>query len=236
MYPDSVDTTLHPTQFDKAALWMEFKPDDTYDPFIDEGQTFLRHSKQRDSCRGQLVSYATELCSRQHRLFAFSIFLGDPWVRLIFWDRAGAVVTERFNFREDGNPLAEFFWRFAHLSDEDRGMDPTVSLATAEEANIAKEKLSRWKNAQERPVYKFLVPDNNNGMREFLAWGSMANADSMIGRATRAYPVYEVATDKVMFMKDAWRSLENGMLKESDTLMLLNEKGVRYVPQICLRR
>lgn len=224
MYKTNVNTTQLPTQFDKVDLWVELNLDADDDPFE------IGNDDELDDYLSQIISCATELCCRQHRLFCFSVFIADPWARFIIWDRSGATATKRFNYRKDGQTLVDFFWRFVHLSDEGRGVDPTVLLATATEEALAKRHLAPWKNSRERPVYKFLVPDDDCGSREFLAWGTMSLPDSMFDRATRAYPVYEIATDRVMFLKDSWRSTEPGMLKESETLQLLNEEGVRYVP------
>ena len=67
-------------------------------------------------CLGQLASYVTEWCTRQHWRFAFSIFIRDPYVQFICWDQAGAIVSERFDYRKNGQLLVDFLWRFTHLS------------------------------------------------------------------------------------------------------------------------
>jgi Fungal protein kinase len=237
MYKEDVDTTRNVTQFDKLELHFEFKPKGSTDPFRDPkpdispeerlAWQFVSDSQSSQHCRGQLATYATEWCTRQHRVFAFSVFIYDPYVRFIRWDRSGIVVTERFNFRTNSQPLVDFLWRFVHLTDVQRGRDNTVREATAEEIQLAHEHLTQWKNVKERPVIVFYIQDGDI-RREFIGWGSMADAESLLGRATRAYPVYEKASGEIRFLKDSWRAAS--LEQESQTLRTLNAAGVRNVP------
>ncbi|KAF4579735.1 hypothetical protein EYR36_001554 [Pleurotus pulmonarius] len=72
--------------------------------------------------------------------------------------------------------------------------------------------------------------------RKFLVWGSLADPDSPLGRATRGYPALEVtdglekAKDApLVFLKEQWRSkaIERG---EIAILRELNKHGVEHVP------
>ncbi|KDQ59769.1 hypothetical protein JAAARDRAFT_153806 [Jaapia argillacea MUCL 33604] len=97
------------------------------DPFQDgENQPFESDAKTRFDARGQIISYASELAARQHRTDLFTIMILGTDARLLRWDRAGAAVTERFNYRQDSS-LAVFIWRFCHLSMEKQGYDPTAT-------------------------------------------------------------------------------------------------------------
>ncbi|GLB40038.1 hypothetical protein LshimejAT787_0705480 [Lyophyllum shimeji] len=237
MYKADVDTSTKRTQFGEIELHFEFKVNHQSDPFADPKRTardkramhqFEALAGQRAESRSQLIHYATEWFNRQHRRFAFSIFIGDPFVRFIRWDRAGAVVSEAFDYRENSQPLIEFLWRFTHHDDAGRGRDPTVRLATAEEIALARPHLEEWKPEKERPFIVFKVPDLDGKPREFIAWGSMSHAGSLTGRCTRAYPVYEVATGKRYFLKDTWRA--HDLAKEADILRELQAARVQYIP------
>ncbi|KAF8871381.1 hypothetical protein CPB84DRAFT_1800893 [Gymnopilus junonius] len=228
MYKDSVDTANNPTQFDKIETILELKPKKRpSDPFNDPISTlseternlfrFEADSFERKECRGQLGSYART-------------WFSHPYARFIRFDRSGGIVSSRFNFREEGNLLADFFWRFSHLNDIQRGIDDTVSRASEEEAILAKSKLSEWAPKKERDVFKLKVPTGNSS-RYFLVWGALADPQSVIGRATRGYPAWDLDGQKVVFLKDSWRSTETGMEKETATLRALNAKGVRNVPK-----
>ncbi|KAG9223604.1 hypothetical protein CCMSSC00406_0009235 [Pleurotus cornucopiae] len=72
--------------------------------------------------------------------------------------------------------------------------------------------------------------------RKFLVWGSLADPEAPLGRATRGYPALEVTdgldkaqTAPVMFLKEQWRSkaIERG---EIAILRELNERGIKHVP------
>ena len=58
-------------------------------------------------------------------------------------DRSGAVVSERFDYTKSPVWLAEFIWRFSHLSDEERGWDVTASLVTRRGSRNSSETRSR---------------------------------------------------------------------------------------------
>ncbi|TFY63093.1 hypothetical protein EVG20_g6468, partial [Dentipellis fragilis] len=133
------------TNWTNIQLFIERKPH-LSDPFHDpapgadrkEHQFVKTGSKEATESRGQMIAYASAQLTMQFRQFCFSISIinGDE-ARLMRWDRGGAIVSERFNFVKDPAPLLEFFWRFNHLSPEQRGMDPSVSPATAEEVAMA---------------------------------------------------------------------------------------------------
>lgn len=159
------------------------------------------------------------------------MYIGGDHARLICWDRSAAVVTEKFDLKGDSQPLIDFLWRFCQLTDEERGRDETVRPATKEEESLADEHISEWKNTKDRPVVVLTIWDEAlKKLREFIAWGSMANADSLTGRCTRAYPVYEKETGKTCFLKDTWRAAT--LERESDILRELNKAGVRNVPRL----
>ena len=193
MYREEVNTEARVTQFENLELHFEFKVDTLSDLLKDppanlqekEAHQFVisNKSQKRKECLGQLASYATEWCTRQHRRFAFSIFIGDPYVRFIRWDRAGAMVSKMFDYRVNGQPLVDFLWRFTHLSPVQRGIDDTVQLANPEETELAKHHLAEWQNHYVWPVIVFKVQDGDQ-MREFIGWGSRADAESLTGRAT----------------------------------------------------
>ena len=70
---------------------------------------------------GQMTRYATAHLAAQFHTHAFSVLVFPKWARLMRWDRAGVVVSERISLNQ--SHLAEFFWRFNHADAEDRGHD-----------------------------------------------------------------------------------------------------------------
>ena len=95
--------------------------------------SFERSTIEGKVFRIRIVSHVQAEFARQHRLFLFQIVLINRFARLVRWDRAGAVVTELFDYVDKPDLLAEFLWRFDHMSDEERGLDTTVTLASMKE-------------------------------------------------------------------------------------------------------
>jgi hypothetical protein len=86
-------------------LQIEVKYDIEDDPFIDspDDQCFEHWTGQSQDTQGQLTSYAMTHLGSQ---FIFSLLLFKQEARILRWDRAGAVVTQRFALHR----VAEFFW------------------------------------------------------------------------------------------------------------------------------
>jgi len=161
------------------------------------------------------------------------LFIGDPSTRLIRADRTGVIVSRAFNFRTEGKVFAEFLWRFSRLTRAGRGFDESVLPASDSQAALAKEKLNSWKppHPYRRPVVVIKVPDGDSE-REVLAWGALSEPESLTGRATRGYPVYDLIDKKIRFLKDTWRSEAEGMLKEIEVLKELDKAGVHNIPKV----
>ncbi|KAF9533761.1 hypothetical protein CPB83DRAFT_407807 [Crepidotus variabilis] len=229
--------------FGKLALPIEVKTAKTVRTFRDPGPK-VEGDKRRcfpfapnpagasedNITLGQLVSVMTEMCVRQHRTHIFMVFLRDPDVRILRADRAGVIVSEAINYRTNSKTLAEFFLRFSQLSDAQRGLDPTVSIVTEEEAIIARRELANYKPKLTRPIVAIEVPTDAGQSRRVLAWGSLMEPESLTGRATRAYPVWDVVAKKICFLKDAWRA--EHLVKEADVLKALAEGKVPNIPTI----
>ncbi|KAF7439765.1 hypothetical protein PC9H_000101 [Pleurotus ostreatus] len=220
-----------------------FNDDEDDAPFEDD-------SYEAKRTRDQLAAYVVDLCARQHRTHLFIVYIYYPYARFIRFDRSGALVSERFDFTDDCTPLIRFFSRFSKMTQAGRGYNPTVQVADELETKVAHERLSEWapNPRYERPVFKMEVHDdreqaggkrpNKPRPRKFLVWGSFADPDLPLGRATRGYPALEV-TDGVenapkdapiMFLKEQWRS--TALRQEIDILRDLNDKGVEHVPTL----
>ncbi|KDQ32540.1 hypothetical protein PLEOSDRAFT_153777 [Pleurotus ostreatus PC15] len=185
--------------------------------------------------RGRLANYATQLSRSQHRTHIYMVYIFHPFVRFVRWDRSGAVVTKRVNYMKNSTPLMRFLYLFGRSDKAGRGFDCTVQHATPAEAVIAKEYLKRWAPRMTHPVCKMNVPSIDGGdFRQFLVWNTLAEPESLFGRATRGYPAVElingVVSQKPMFLKDQWRDAEGR--SEVETLLKLNKKTVEHVPTL----
>ncbi|OBZ71874.1 hypothetical protein A0H81_08089 [Grifola frondosa] len=208
--------------------------------------------EQAAQALGQHVFYATELCARQHRTFCFSISMSGSRARFIRWDRAGAIATESFDIRDDPDPLCEFLWRFSQASDAERGYDMSVGVASKVEEKIFRDAIAARVRSQleidgeelakaVEEHYKaglvsiICVPCGDgidSGMRRFIVSRPVKSPLWMIGRGTRGYWAVDAGNHDVVFLKDAWRSAEEGHDQEGIVLQTLNRLNVSSIPQL----
>lgn len=126
--------------WDLHKLHIEFKSSHLDDAFVDKENNGDCRACEAESTsgydtRGQIISYAALVFKYQHRCFFFTLLVLGTEARIIRWDRAGAVVTDRFNYQQNPEILCEFLDKFACLKDTQGldGIDSTVTLATADE-------------------------------------------------------------------------------------------------------
>ncbi|KII87753.1 hypothetical protein PLICRDRAFT_176522 [Plicaturopsis crispa FD-325 SS-3] len=227
----------NPTQWSFMELWIEVQStDNETDPWCDPppsaagSQTtesdFLPSAEERVDARGQHIMYSSELLNRQHRNFAFSVTICGNCARLIRWDRAGAIVSSKFNYKQT-QYLGEFFWRFSHMSDAQRGIDTTVRQASDHDKVLAREHLSDH-NDDRYPILNVTGPEK----RRYIIWGPLSGPLSSIGRATRAYPALDAETKELVILKDVWRVDHEDWPQEGQILSELNNANVSYIPKL----
>ena len=98
------------------------------DPFVMGKNKVFGEAKagRRKANLGQIIVYASEIFLHQHRLFHFTVVILGVSARIIRWDRSGAVVSEKFNYKTKPHLLCQFLWRFCHLTDTQQGYDPSA--------------------------------------------------------------------------------------------------------------
>ena len=83
------------------------------------------------------------------------------------------------------------------------------------------------------PTCKIHVVDESTGRSTDLIVNRLFAAHSPVtGRATRAYLAYDVAAKKLVFLKDTWRYATPDLPAEYKTYQLLQEHGVRNIPEV----
>uniref|UniRef100_A0A8H7XQU9 Protein kinase domain-containing protein n=1 Tax=Psilocybe cubensis TaxID=181762 RepID=A0A8H7XQU9_PSICU len=189
-------------------------------------------------CPRRIYNYAKMWLGAQHRTHCYIVDIGDPYARIIRFDRAGALVSEQINYRIDGHLLLEFLWRHSQTTDEARGHDTTVRMVPLddEKVKLAQSKLCQWRPQDHNAkVLEMDIPPSAGGVAHTVyVWGALSEPHSLIGRATRGYPAWDPSRpegEDIVFLKDSWRSCAPGMEKETDILQTLNKHGVRNVPQ-----
>jgi hypothetical protein len=254
--------------FRTASLDIHVNPDDDCAIFDDELCTARASSTnlfpQKTSTtvlRATLEEWAHVLFLRQQRIHLFQLVICGRAARFVRWDRAGATVSERFDFIEQPNILAEFIWRFAHLSREQRGWDPTATLATASQTRLFRESVQRYLDSEESagrhvegasrtlqaetnryPTWCLTIKHGFAGESAYrrpvssIIVAQPFAGDGLVtvcGRATRAYLGYDTRLKKVVFFKDSWRPGDDSRVRaEAETYRSLLQAGVRHLPPV----
>ncbi|KAI0273346.1 hypothetical protein BC834DRAFT_947568, partial [Gloeopeniophorella convolvens] len=186
-------------------------------------------------CR-QLISYASEIHYTQYRVFSFGIVLFGPNARLLRCDRSGVIYTELFAWNK-GDALSEFFWRFNHLSDVQKGHDTTICPATDEEAARALPKLLKYPglaSLEPKSLHKFLVRDDcpDKEPRYYISPKATWSTDTLVGRATFGFIAYDLASGELVYLKDFWRHDLPGIQKEGDVYRELKDARVSNIAKM----
>ena len=209
--------------------------------------TFEKVTGQSADTRGQIISYAAKLQSFQHRCFLFSFLICGQYARLFRWDRSGCIVSALFNFHEQPQILASFFWCYAHLSEEERGYDSTVTRATPQEIKYLAEATNKFiKDSLPRDV-SFMLPkeepgypypvfkiraQTKDGYQNLIVKKPFLDVDSPCGRATRAYAAFNMKTRKLVFLKDSWRTDDDDYAPEALIYEELFKDKIPFLPTV----
>lgn len=235
-------------------IFVEFKPEASYDAFhakmnngahVEVERAEADHKLEKDikefqkmtsmsiKNRGQQIEYASVVMALQHRTHVFSISINGPKARLIRWDRAGACVSEAFDYiltdehrkKKKANWLAEFLFRYAHATPEQRGFDPNVRPATKDQlkqlADAVQEHINAFPYPQHLadelkraadssydsyPAYIVSVTDGTSGEKtDYIVCRPFFEVLSLCSRATRGYLAYSTKREELVFLKDTWR-------------------------------
>lgn len=246
-----------PFDWHTHGLIAEFKDSVKQDPFYDtEEATMVGSIEKNDDLsyeiRGQLAHYASELFNHQHRTHAFQLFVTEDYARFIYWDRAGAVVSARFNYVDNPGILAEFLWKYNHMSPSRRGWDNSVSQPSEQEVCVfrtavqgfvaaAEDPSSRQRRVEhaeqtldeDYPPYKMSVGAVKTGRpHEVIIQKPFDVCRSPIGRSTRAYVAYSLTEKRVVFLKDSWRVEVKDLSDEDSIYHKLTSANVPFIPRV----
>ena len=158
---------------------------------------------------GQISRYAAKIMRRQFLAYCFTIFVCRKYAWFMRWDRAGLVVSEPFDFIQQPQLLHQFFYRFACMTDVQRGCDPTVQPATTEEIRRMRTLAdfdTDWHKAkfldsiEEGPVVKISVPAIDMITRDELERG---RKDEQTGSSSTPVLPREFLVGKPHFMSNS---------------------------------
>ena len=123
------------------------------------------------------------------------------------------------------------------LSGNDLYHDPMATLSpTADHSAFSLHVFPVWvyvrtlfRNSLDPNYPRYQITMNG---RKYLVAKPIFENHGMIGRGTRGYVALEWETQRFVFLKDAWRPYYEGVQKEGDILLKLNETKVPYVPTL----
>ena len=224
--------------FDKQTVELmgEFKADKGCDPFVDDSPDGVHSTTDKGlETLGQITSYATCHMGMHSRTHVFQFLVIADYARLLRWDRSGVVVTRKIDLNDKN--LAEFFWRFDHLTDEERGWDTTVTVALSEEVKEAEAKLSdaelKLGKVSDGLSPRYLKISLGPGRGSYIVHSlSYAGTQSPFGRATRAFAAYSLQNKNVVFLKSTWRVVSETGRREDEIYQKLHEARVNHIPHV----
>ncbi|KAI0359654.1 hypothetical protein OH77DRAFT_1395440 [Trametes cingulata] len=245
-------TRSPPTDWSSVELCIECKTgSDSHDPFDDNDAESDPTTEQRKDVLGQILSYAEFILKRQQRTCIFMVLLIGDCCRLLRFDRAGAIVTEKFNYQTKGGDLIEFLWRYGRWDAATRGHDPTAEkieptspLGKKMQARAQKDRDTDKPGDYVRRLFEEsldtrwswwkLRVDDKSGARFFLVGKPNFQAPGVSGRGTRGYVALDAndINGPFYYLKDAWRVVNRNVDKEGTILQYLNKKGVPHIPTL----
>src|ERR1700761_1771052 len=94
IYQSKIQPSGAVTSYSYADLVFEMKDEDGNDPFDSRDLYYFEATPQEmKESRGQTVGYQNQVMGRQPRNHSFSGYITRKHCRLIYWDRAGMVVS-----------------------------------------------------------------------------------------------------------------------------------------------
>lgn len=224
-------------------LWLNFRGQT--DPFSDSsGKDFLQDS-DAILILGQMISCAVTQLTCQLRTLSFSVLICGERARLIRWDRARAIVTERINYLDLSRPLAEVFHRFDGLTPAQRGLDTTVTQPSESNRAAAASMLRPEQHESEsnehsqcdsqkfksETLVEYLVGHGSTDTESrFIRPPPKRQLMSLQGRSSRGCPVFDVKNNRICYLKDSWRVATPLVKQEGLTYEKLAHHGIPNIP------
>ncbi|OBZ74091.1 hypothetical protein A0H81_06327 [Grifola frondosa] len=193
------------TYWDRQRMWLDFrkKGSSSADPFSDE-----EGDEVRALVLEQLRAYAETAMDHEHRTHLYSVLVLHKFARLIRWDRSGAVVTDKFNYKAHPEILENSFGELYRLMDdmaEKKLEEPFDYIREAFKESLDGDCLR----------YKLSVEDKVNGTRYFLVGKPQQIAAGTASRGTRSYVAIDMEKKEFVHLKDHWR-ISSDVTDESD--------------------
>ena len=237
-YYNSPHSDAERADVESAELMIEAKFNQQDDPFreVPTVEGFLCDSDRARQTLGQLTSYATAHLAAQFRTHIFSILLFRESVRLMRWDRAGVIVSDRIPL--DKPVLTQFFWRFSNADATARGHDPTVAPFKFTKKLTKTFLFDQLQFAADRgdvkmddvDFFEVSLPRENN--RYVIGKATYLGVASLASRATRTFKAWCCTTQRPVFLKDTWRIVSRSLRPEHEIYDKLVKAKVQYIATV----
>ncbi|EPT03324.1 hypothetical protein FOMPIDRAFT_1046879 [Fomitopsis schrenkii] len=213
-----------------VALVFELKSRREDDPMLAETPTNW-------ATLAQLAESARNIMLAQGRLYCFIVGIYGGKARIFRFDYAGAICSPAFEYRERPEILHKFLWRLFHPAVEGCtivGQDPTVSLGTAEDRELAEELAKdfdpEWKHTPEtrKAVRKFVMTEDDGKETTYLAYKLISVNSQLFSGSAVVWEAFKLdakgkRTRKERYIiKDTWRQL--GRLDEAGFYEMLRDE------------
>ncbi|TFY57946.1 hypothetical protein EVJ58_g6716 [Rhodofomes roseus] len=191
----------------------------------DDDDPMLKVTERRNSTLVQLAKSARNIMLAQGRLFVLLVGIYGSKARIYRFDRAGAVVSQAFQYAREPAIFYEFLWRLVHphhAACRVVGGDPTIRLANKRE----QQKAQNWVHKldptcifthEDRKACRFITVNNKKGndkasSRKYLVYRLLFVNPRLFTRGTAVWEALELNTEnestgKRVVIKDYWRQL-----------------------------
>lgn len=203
------------------AFVFELKIDAADDPLI-------RHTPTHWKTLVQLVKGARNIMLLQGRLYAFVVGVYGDIARIFRFDRAGAICSPTFKYREKPRILHEFLWRLFHPKPSGCdivGADPTVKLGTPDDRELvdkwATESDPEWgRTAATRKACRRITIGEGDRETTYLVYKLIFVNPGLFSRATMVWQAFDLSEKpsipserKRYIIKESW----GGLARTSET-------------------
>ncbi|KAI0333442.1 hypothetical protein GY45DRAFT_1244915 [Cubamyces sp. BRFM 1775] len=125
---------VEPRRHTRAVNWPDVRMlfhvetgGEEHDPFHDLSNASSSSRERRESLIGHLISDVHWVFLLQHRTFLYTLYINGDYLRVLRWNRAGIMVTRPVFYLDDPSVLPRLVWRLTHLTDEQQGLDTSVT-------------------------------------------------------------------------------------------------------------
>ena len=174
----------------------------------------------------------------QGRLYAFLVGIYGSVARIFRFDRAGAISSAPFNYKEAPTILYQFLWRLLHPRQDNCsivGQDPTIQLGTSADRQLAFGLASglgaEWERTAEgrKAVRRIMMTDKENNEVTYLAFRLLFVNPELFSRATLVWEAFRLdangksSLEERYVIKEGWRQVCR--IPETHFYMALQKEG-----------